>query len=273
MLMEQRKPELIFSTLTGIVMLMYMIASLTDRELFRFEFNLGGFSLGMSVNAMELLIPLTAIVIVLGMYYTLKTNLDVPPEDIRLHLFLPFAVTLTIGFALRNLPAGLTGWGLLFLTGALLYLVLWFEYNACDPASGQSPLSIIVLDALCYAIFLLFVVTLRANVSRQIITLPAIFVLCTVICLKIYSFHLINQNIPLLSAISGIVMTYAEAGLHYWPINVVSYGALMFLWYYSFTSFVIGVDHEEPYRSIAKRVLPVGVITAALAAAASLGWF
>lgn len=262
---------MIFSTLTGIVMLVYMIASLTDRELFRLRFNLGGFALSMGVNAMELLIPLTALIIVLGMNRTLTTFLDVPRDQVRLHLFLPFAVTLTIGFSLRNLRAGLTGWGLLFLTGILLYLVLHFEYNACDPASVRRPLSIIVLDGLCYAICLLFVITLRANVSRLIITLPAVFLLCTVICLKIYSFHVINGNIPLLAAVTGIVMTFAEAGLHYWPVNVVSYGSLMFIWYYSFTSLVIGADREEPLRNVIRRLIPAWLFAGALVILTSLG--
>ena len=255
--MERRRPEIIFSTLTGIVMLIFMTASLTDRELFRFHLNLGGFSFGLGVTSMELLIPLAAVITDLGMYHALRISLPVSKEQIILHLFLPFAVTLTIGFTLRDIGGGLTGWGLLFLTGGLLYLVLRFEYTACDPGSIRRPVSIIILDGLCYAVFLLFCIALRAIISSHpFITMGAIFVLCTVVSLKIYSFHIINGNIPALAAVTGAVILFSEAGLHFWPVNIVSYGSLMFIWYYTFTSLVIGMDRDEPFGSIFKRVLP-----------------
>ena len=258
--MERRRPEIIFSTLTGIVMLIFMTASLTDRELFRFHYSLFGFSFGLGVTSMELLIPLAAVITDLGMYHALRISLPVPREQIILHLFLPFAVTLTIGFTLRDIGGGLTGWGLLFLTGALLYLVLRFEYTACDPGSIRRPVSIIILDGLCYAVFLLFCIALRAIISSHpVITMGAIFVLCMAVSLKIYSFHVINGNIPVLASVTGAVILFAEAGLHFWPVNIVSYGSLMFIWYYTFTSLVIGMDRDEPLGSIFKRVLPAAV--------------
>ena len=55
--MKDRKPELYFSTLTGIIIMIFMIASITDRELFRFNFDLLGFSIGFGLNAMETIIP------------------------------------------------------------------------------------------------------------------------------------------------------------------------------------------------------------------------
>lgn len=255
--MEKRRPEIIFSTLTGIVMLIFMLAFLTDRDFFQFEVNIFGNPLGMGFSSMELLIPLAAIIIDLGMYQTLRYHLPVSDEQIGLHLFLPFAVTLTIGFTLRNIRGGLTGWGLLFLTGVLLYLVLRFEFIACDPASSLRPVSIIVLDGLCYAIFLLFIIALRANVSPLVITLPAIFILCTVISLKIYSAHIINGQILRLTVVTGFVMLFAGVGLHYWPIHIVSYGSLMFIWYYAFINLVIGSDHHDPFRTMIRRILPV----------------
>ncbi len=257
--MERRSPEIIFSTLTGIVMLIFMLASLTDRDFFQFEIDLFGLSLGMGISSMELLIPFSAVVIAMGMYRALRTNLPVSDEQIGLHLFLPFAVTLTIGFTIRNIRSGLTGWGLLFLTGVLLYLVLHFEFIACDPASALRPVSIIVLDGLCYAIFLLFLIALRANVSPLIITLPAIFILCIVISLKIYSFHIINGNIFRLTIVTGFVMVFADIGLHYWPIHIVSYGSLMFIWYYAFVNLMIGTDNHEPLRMIVRRIMPVAI--------------
>ena len=257
--MEKRRPEIIFSTLTGIAMLIFMLASLTDRDFFQFEIDVFGSTFGMGISSMELLIPFTAVVIDIGMYQALHTHLPVSDEQIGLHLFLPFAVTLTIGFTIRNIRTGLAGWGLLFLTGVLLYLVLRFEYVACDPASALRPVSVIILDGLCYAIFLLFIIALRANVSPLVITLPAIFILCAVISLKIYSFHIINGQIFRLTAVTAFVMVFADVGLHYWPIHIVSYGSLMFIWYYVFVNLVIGADNHETSAMIMRRILPVVV--------------
>ena len=237
-------------------MLIFMLASLTERNIFQYQLDLAGFSVLLSFSSMELLIPVSAIIVDLGMYLTLKSSLPVSREQIGNHLFLPFAVTLTIGFTLRGMRGGMTGWVLLFITGALLYLVLWYEYVACDPASASRPISIIVLDALCYAIYLLFITALRANISRLVIVLPVIFILCTVVSFKIYSFHIINGNIPLLALVTGIIIIFASASLHYWPVIIVSYSSLMFVWYYSFTNLVIAADANESFRTAVKRILP-----------------
>lgn len=259
MRMESKKGAHYFITLTGIVTVIFLLASLTDRELFRFHFNLFGFSLGLGVNAMELLIPLAAVVSVLGMYHALHTQMQIPRDQIIIHLFLPFTVTLTIGFTLRNMNNGLTGWGLLFVSSALHFLVLRFEYISCDPDSSYRPASIIVLDSLCYAVFLLFAIALRANVSRLIITLPAMFILCLGVSLKIYAFHIIGSSLPMLGCVTAFIICCADTGLHYWPVNIVSYGSLIFLWYYIITNLIIGADRDEPVMSIIRRILPAGI--------------
>ena len=263
--MVERKPEIIFSTLTGVIMLIFMLASLTEREIFQYQIDLAGFSVPLTVSSMELLIPISAVIVDLGMYRTLKNILHVSREQAGNHLFLPFAVTLTIGFTLRGIRGGVTGWGLLFITGALLYLVLWYEYVACDPASASRPISIIVLEALCYAIFLLFITALRANITRLVIVLPVIFILCSVVSLKIYSFHIINGNILLLAGITGIIIIFASAGLHYWPVNILSYSSLMFIWYYTFTNFIVAADGNTSFRTAAKRLLPACIPAGCLA--------
>lgn len=254
--MEKRTPGLYFSTLTGIIMMVFMLASITDRELFRFHFNLFGFSVGFGLNSMEVIIPLAAVITDLAMFYALQSRLPVEKEQIGLHLFLPFAVTLTIGFTLRNIQGDMTGWLLLFITGGLLFLVLLFEYINCDPSSSGKSLSVIVLDSLCYAVFLLFIIALRANISRLVITIPAVFILCFVVSLKIFSSHVISWNVLMLSAVTGIVICFADTGLHYWPVNIISYGSLMFFWYYTFTNLIIGSDRNEPVKKTLMRILP-----------------
>ncbi len=254
--MEQRRPELYFSTLTGIVMMIFMLTALTNRELFHYDLNLLGFSLSIGLESTQLLIFLAAIFTNLGMYQALRFYLPEETDHIALHLFLPFAVTLTIGFTLRSFGSGDNGWALLIITALLLYLVMYFEFISCDPASVYRPLSIIVLDSLCYAVFLLFMIALRANVYRLILSLPAAFILCMTVSLKIYSFHIIGSSRPLLSFVTGLMIVFAETGLHYMPINIVSYGTLMFLWYYTFTSFIVSADRNESFRLLRRRLFP-----------------
>lgn len=247
------------STLTGIVMLVFLLGALTDRILTAFDLNLGGFSLSFTIHSLELLIILTAGIAVLGFYHILRMGLGVSGRQCVLYLILPFAVVLTIGFALRNMSGMKSVCVALALGGALLYLVLYFEYNACDPGFAGTPIAVAVLSGLCYAVFLLFVMALRATVSRLIISLPAVFLLGTVISMKLYSFALIRSSVPLTAAVTGIVMTFAAAGLHYWPIDVISYGALMFLWYYCFISLEKGADNRIPTRRILLNILPAAV--------------
>ena len=258
--MENRNAGLFFSTLTGIVMMVFILASLTNQELFRINLNVFGFSLTTGVESVEILIFLAALFVNISMYRAIHIYLPDTTDQIALHMFLPFAVTLTIGFTLRSFGNG-GSWALMIVTALLLYLVMFFEFVSCDPASGLRPLSIIVLDSLSYAVFLLFMIALRANISRLIITLPAAFLLCTVVSIKIYSFHIINSSISLLAVITGLVIVFAEVGLHYFPINIISYGTLIFLWYYTFTGFIISADRNEPVNMLLRRLIPAWVLS------------
>ena len=257
--MKERRPEIYFSTLTGIVIMILMLSTFTNKELFHYDISLFGYSLGIGLESIQILIILASIFAVLGMYMALQIYLPDIIDQPLLHLFLPFAVTLTIGFTLRSFGRGSGGWILMIITAVLLYLVMRFEYLSCDPASAIRPMSIIVLDSLCYAIFLLFMIALRANVPRLIVSLPAAFILCSVVSLKIYSFHVIGSNVSLLAAVTGMVIVFAEVGLHYFPINIISYGALIFLWYYTITSLIIGSDRNESAKYLGQRILPVGI--------------
>ena len=81
-----------FSMLTGVVMLVFLLGALTDRQLTAFDLNLGGFSLNLTLRSLELLIPLTAAAAVLALYHILRTRLDVPQAQCGFYLILPFAV-------------------------------------------------------------------------------------------------------------------------------------------------------------------------------------
>ena len=80
--MEQRRPEIIFSTLTGIIMMIFTIGAFTDQELLNVQISPLGFDMELSVSSMELLIPLAAVIIVFGMYRALKDHLPVSNEQI-----------------------------------------------------------------------------------------------------------------------------------------------------------------------------------------------
>ena len=260
-----------FSMLTGVVMLVFLLGALTDRQLTAFDLNLGGFSLNLTLRSLELLIPLTAAAAVLALYHILRTRLDVPQTQCGFYLILPFAVVLTIGYALRNISGMQSVCAALVLGGLLFYLVLYFEYNACDPSSAGRPIATMVLSGLSYAVFLLFVMALRANVSRLIIALPSVFLISTAIAMKLYSFTLIRGSIPLHAAVTGAVMTFAAAGLHYWPIDVISYGALMFLWYYCFVGLENGADARLPMRRVLLNLIPAAVPVLAVMAVLRFG--
>ena len=68
----------------------------------------------------------------------------------------------------------------------------------------------------------------------------------------------------MVSAVTGAIICFADAGLHYWPVNIVSYGSLMFIWYYTLTNFVIGADRDEPFRKIIRRIMPADILAASI---------
>lgn len=249
-----------FSEITGTILLIYVIASYTDRVLLKLPITLGSFSVLWTLRLMDIVSVLISLILALRFYLILRENFEIGVRSKMNHVFLPFVTVLSVTLALRNTTGGMTWWLLLFLAGLLIYGVMFSEYTICDINSPNRPIALILLSALCYAVFLLAMMAIRTNVTRLVFEMPLCFMITVIDAIRLFSLWMDTKDVISEIFSCGIIMMFSMSGLHYWPINTVSCGVLMFIWYYLISNTEILLSQGRDIRFVLKLQIPVGII-------------
>jgi hypothetical protein len=183
------------------------------------------------------------------------------------HWMLPTLTAVIIGIVLDILPSG-PAWWIGLVTGAvILVAVLTAEYITLDPGAPLYALASAGLTALSYALFLLFVISLRLGAARLFLVVPAVFIASGLVALRTLHLRLSERwDFPWALGI-GLVCAQIAAGLHYWPLTSLQFGLAILGPLYALTSLASGLSEDLPMRSALREP---GIILGGLWAAAAL---
>jgi hypothetical protein len=165
------------------------------------------------------------------------------------HWMLPTLTALIIGIVLDILPRG-PAWWIGLITGAvILVAVLVAEYITVDPGAPLYALAAAGLTALSYALFLLFVISLRLGAARLFLVVPAVFVAAGLVTLRTLHLRFSERwDFPWALGI-GLVCAQAAAGLHYWPLSSLQFGLAVLAPLYALNALASALSEDVPVRS------------------------
>ena len=183
------------------------------------------------------------------------------------HWMLPTLTAVIVGIVLDILPSG-SAWWIGLLTGAVILLaVLVAEYIAVDPGAPPYALASAGLSALSYALFLLFVISLRLGAARLFLVVPAVFVASGLVALRTLHLRVSEKwDFPWALCI-GLVCAQMAAGLHYWPLSSLQFGLAVLGPMYALTTLASGLAEDLPLRNAVRKP---GIILGGLWVAAAL---
>ncbi|MFH1185630.1 MAG: hypothetical protein V1755_11435 [Chloroflexota bacterium] len=183
------------------------------------------------------------------------------------HWMLPTLTAVIIGIVLDILPSG-PAWWIGLVTGAMILVaVVVAEYITVDPGAPLYALASAGLTALSYALFLLFVISLRLGAARLFLVVPAVFIASGLVALRTLHLRLSERwDYPWAFSI-GLVCAQVAAGLHYWPLSSLQFGLAVLGPLYALTALASGLSEDIPVRSAVREP---GFILGGLWAAAAL---
>jgi len=183
------------------------------------------------------------------------------------HWMLPTLTALIIGIVLDILPSGPAWWTGLATGAVILVAVLVAEYVTVDPGAPLYALASAGLTALSYALFLLFVISLRLGAARLFLVVPAIFIAAGLVSLRTLHLRLGERwDYPWAFGI-GLASAQVAAGLHYWPLSSLQFGLAILGPLYALTAFASALSEDLPVRSAIREP---GIILGGLWVAAAL---
>ena len=262
--MEKKQVQNEISTLTAVLLMIYVLTLFVNRSVIALPLKIGSFSLNINWKMIDLAAPAAGLLGSLGLYQLIGESTVLTKKEILIQGIIPFATAFSLGVALRNTAVGLSWWIMLFFGGLLLYLVFTAETIVCDPNDSRSVLAEIVLTGLAYATFLMTAIAVRVNLSRLALELPVIALVAFLISMRVFSLRLYRVQ-PEKSAIAVTLLTVqAVSAFHYWPVNSLSFSILLFLWYYILVNCVILLSQGISFQAALKRQIPPAAILLSL---------
>ncbi len=238
--------------LAALVLLAYALTHWVQAPQFTLSIRLPGFFFAFPITLSTVMTLLAAGLSAAGMDWLLRAHPSLGNRPAIEHWMLPTLSTFVIGGLLALLPAN-RAWWLAFAIGAtLLILIFLAEYIVVEPAAPGYPTARALLTATSYALFLILATALRQGGARLVVLTPVIFVVSSLISLRIVHLDGADRwDFPWALGI-GLVCAQMAAGLHYWPITPLQFGLALTGPFYALTILAMNITEEIPLR----RALP-----------------
>jgi len=182
-----------------------------------------------------------AILSAFGAEWLIQSHPQKSKQTLVQHGLVPALTAWVIGVPLSFLEVGIEWWVVVGLGAILLAFILVAEYLVVDPYSESHLPASLGLTVISFALFLVLAIAIQSSGLRLFLMLPAI---------AITIFFLVSRSLYLRTAGDwnwfwslGIAFFVSQIslGLHYLPIQPMSFGLILVAIAYPLTLFVIGL--------------------------------
>lgn len=230
------------------VLLAFALTRIIQSPSFTITLELPGFYFALPLTLGTFMTILAAALTTAGMDWLTRFHPALGTKTNIEHLMLPTITTFVIGAPLSLLPNGTVWWAGFAFGAALLVIVFEAEYITIDPSAPTYALARAGLTALAYALFLILTTSLRFSGMRMFVIVPAIFIVATLISLRILHLDGTDRwDFPWAIGI-GIICAQISAGLHYWPLTPIQFGLALTGPLYALTMLSASVAEDIPLR-------------------------
>jgi len=213
------------SVLIGTILTAYSLTHFVQLPTLELDFQLLGVYLSLRLNFPILVSLLVAGLVASGTSWILQFHPKIDQERYTVsHWLLPGLTSLVLMLILDQIPFGFWWWAGAFLSGLILMLVLLAEYIAVDPNHHYYLLAEVGITSLSLALFLMLTIALHAEEVRLFYRVPLLSVAAGLVILRVLHLRTRGRWVMVPTGVTVLLIGELSAGLHYWPINSISFG-------------------------------------------------
>jgi hypothetical protein len=231
------------------VLLAFALSRLIETPRLILSLDLPGFYFAFPLTLSSVMTLFAAGLTAAGMDWLIRDHPSFAKKSSGENIMLPTLTTFVLGASLSLIFESPTWW-VGFLFGAILLgVVFTAEYVTINPSASMYAVSRAALTALAYALFLILITSLRYSGVRLFLLVPAVFIVASLISLRILHLDGTDRwDFPWAIGI-GIVCAQIGAGLHYWVLNPVQFGLALTGPLYALTVLSASLTEEIPLRT------------------------
>ena len=216
------------SILVGTILLAYSLTQFVTIPAQEIEFTILGILFPIRLNFSTLVSLLVAALTASGSAWFLENH---PSSDINqstaVHWLLPSQTSLVLLLAIEQLPFGGTWWLAAGASGILLILVLVSEYIVLENTNPLYTVAELLLTAIAVVLFLILAIALHASETRLFYRIPILSFAALLVYLRVLHLRKEGYWAIAMGSASFLLIGELAAGLHYWPIDPISFGIVL----------------------------------------------
>ncbi len=249
------------SVLISTVLLAYTLTHFVELPLLSLNLRLFGIFLPLQINFPVLASFLVAGLVASGTAWMLHDHPAVKPDSITVeHWLLPGLTSLVLMLVIEQIPFGFLWWIGAILSGLVLMLVLMAEYVAVDPNNKYYLLAEVGITSLSMAFFFMLAILLHTVELRLFFRVPLLSLAAGLVCLRVLHIRTGGQWLFIPAGVSLLIIGQLSAGLHYWPLNPVSFGIVLLGPLYGLLEFGETYHRAGPTIPVQQIVFPIMIV-------------
>ena len=233
------------SILVGYALLPF--AQVPPRQL---AFTVFGIFISINVSFYTLISLITAAMAAAGSDWMLREHPKIEGKTTIPHLILPALTAGAIGFPLGFLRVSPEWWIILALGSVLVFLVLVGEYVSLDTKHPYFPIALMVLSSVCFGLFLIITIAVRAANMRLFLTAAILPLAYAFFGMRMLQLRF-GGSWPLKwTIVIAVTIAQFTIGLYYWPLSPVRFGLLLMGPAYALIGMASSLDKSPTFSDI-----------------------
>jgi hypothetical protein len=237
------------SVLMGIILLAYALTAFVSIPTYDISFDVAGIVFEYALDFKFLVSILVAILAATGTDWLLRGHPEAKGQNFFPHLILPALTAWMIGVPLNQLQVGVQWWIILGSSSVLLILVFIAEYIIVDLNDMYHAPATVGVTAISFALYLYLAIAIRTANLRLYLMVPALVLPLALLCLRTFYIRLGGKIQIAWSLVIAFLIGQIALGLHYFPIQPLSFGLVILAPAYALTSLASALEENRPLKT------------------------
>ncbi len=256
------------SVLAATILLAYTMTHFVSLPLTEIEMQVAGVYVPLTIDFSTIIAILITGLTATGAAWLLHGHPGLEGKISVQHWLLPSLTALVLWLAIEQLPFGGQWWVAASISGITLMLVLMAEYIVVNYNNPYYIPASIGVTAISLALYLILAIALHSAEVRLFFRVPALSIAAGLVLLRVIHLRTHGTWAFRQALLTVLLIGELAAGLHYWPLNSISFGIALLGPIYALIELsenLLGSQSKTPLQVILGPVL-VLVITWGLAA-------
>ncbi|MDO9545814.1 MAG: hypothetical protein Q7J07_03575 [Pelolinea sp.] len=238
------------SVITACILVSYALLPFVQISSRQIAFTVFGVFISINFNFYTLISLITAALAAAGTDWMLREHPNIGELSTIPHLILPALTAGAIGIPLGFLTVSPEWWIILALGSVLVLMVLAGEYISLETDNQYFPISLMVLSAVSFGLFLIIVITVRAANMRLFLTAAILPVVYAIFSIRVLQLRFGGSWPVKWTAVTALTLAQFTIGLYYWPLSPIRFGLLLMGPAYALTGIASSLEESPAFSDL-----------------------